>query len=147
MDSRGLTTVVEKLLGLGIVVLYIGLLATTLYGGVVPEYQSTVGTELGERTLTQAAARVEQAVPPRTRVVSARVRVDLPATIDGAAYTIRTNRTELVLDHPDPQVGGRVRPVLPDRVQRFNGTWESGEQTVVTVAGGTDNVTVRLEGS
>jgi hypothetical protein len=147
MDSRGFTTVVEKLLGLGIVVLYIGLLTTTLYGGVVPEYQSAVGAELGERTLTQAAARIEQAVPPRARVVSARIRVDLPSTIDGTAYTIHTNGTDLVLEHPDPQVGGRVRPVLPERVQRVEGAWESGERTVVTVTGGTDNVTVQLEGS
>ncbi|MFC6975489.1 hypothetical protein ACFQL1_13855 [Halomicroarcula sp. GCM10025709] len=147
MDSRGLSTVVERLLGLGVVVLYIGLLTTTLYGGVVPEYRSAVGTELGERTLVQSAARVEGAVPPRARHVTAGVRVDLPATIDGTAYTIRTDGGALVLDHPDPSIGGRVRPVLPPRVSSFDGTWESGERTVVTVDGGRGNVTVTLEGS
>ncbi|WP_324756641.1 DUF7266 family protein [Haloarcula sp. GH36] len=146
MDNRGLSTVVEKLLGLGIVVLYIGLLTTTLYGGVVPEYQSAVGSELGERTLVQSAARVEAAVPPRARTVAASVRVDLPATIDGTAYTIRTDGDSLVLDHPDPSIDGRVQPVLPSRVDSLDGAWESGEQTTVRVAGGRGNVTVTLEG-
>lgn len=147
MDNRGLSAVVERLLGLGVVVLYIGLLTTTLYGGVVPAYQSAVGAELGDRTLVQSAARIEGAVPPRARVVTASVRVDLPATIDGAAYTIRTDGNALVLDHPDPSIDGRVQPVLPDRVDTFDGSWESGERTVVRVTGRRGNVTVTLEGS
>jgi len=147
MDSRGLSTVVEKLLGLGIVVLYVGLLTTTLYGGVVPEYQSAVGSEVAERTLVQSAARIEDAVPPRARIVAAVVQVDLPATIDGAAYTVRTDGGSLVLDHPNPSIGGRVQPVLPSRVDSLNGSWESGERTVVRVSGGRGNVVVTLEGS
>lgn len=146
MDNRGISTVVEKLLGLGIVVLYIGLLTTTLYGGIVPGYQSAVGTELGDRTLAQATARVEQAVPPRARTVRVRTRVELPATIDGSAYTIRADGGALVLDHPSPSIGGRARPVVPERVRRLSGSWESGERTRVVVTGGAGNVTVRLEG-
>lgn len=145
MDSRALSTVVEKLLGLGVVVLYVGLLTTTLYGGTVPAYQSSVGAELGERTLAEATARVEQAVPPDARVASATVRVSLPATIDGSGYDIRTHGDELVLDHPDPAIGGRTRPVLPDRVSALTGRWESGGRTVVTVAGPRGNLTVTLE--
>ncbi|WP_424000284.1 DUF7266 family protein [Haloarcula salina] len=145
MDNRGLSTVVEKLLSMGLVLLYIGLLSTTLYGGTVPAYQSAVGAELGERTLAEATARVEQAVPPDARVVSATVRVDIPATIGGSGYSVLTDGDALVLDHPDPSIGGRTRPVVPDRVTELRGSWESGSPTVVTVAGTRGNVTVTLE--
>lgn len=145
MDNRAVSPVVEKLLALGVVVLYIGLLTTALYGGAVPAYRAAVGTELGERALAEATARVEQAVPPDARVATGTDRVDLPSTIDGRAYEIRTDGRELVLDHPDPAVGGRARPVLPDHVASLTGTWESGAETVVTVSGDRGNLTVRLE--
>ncbi|MFC7249635.1 hypothetical protein ACFQJ5_07270 [Halomicroarcula sp. GCM10025324] len=145
MDSRAVSPVVEKLLALGIIVLYVGLLTTTLYGGTLPAYRAAVGTELGERTLAEATARVEQAVPPEARAGSARYRVDLPSTIGGAAYEIRTDGRTLVLVHPDPAVGGRTRPVLPDRVDALTGTWESGAETVVTVTGPPGELTVELE--
>ncbi|WP_276270831.1 DUF7266 family protein [Haloarcula litorea] len=145
MGSRGLSTVVEKVLSLGIVLLYLTLLTTALYGGVLPEYRGAVGAELGERTLTEATARVEQAVPPAGRSVRATSRVDLPATIEGAAYEIRADGDALVLVHPDPDVGGRARPVFPSRVRSLTGTWESGGRTVVAVTGNGSRVTVRLE--
>lgn len=145
MDSRGLSTVVEKLLALGVVLLYIGLLTTTLYGGTVPAYRSAVGAELGERTLAEATARIEQSVPPTGRSASATYRVDLPATIDDSAYVIRADGDRLVLDHPDSDVGGTTQPVLPDRVDTMTGTWQSGAETVVTVSGERGNLTVRLE--
>ena len=146
MDSRALSTVVEKLLSLSVVVLYVSLLSTVLYGGTVPAYQSAVGAELGERTLAEVTARVEQTVPPDARSVSASRRVEIPGTIDGAAYEIRTDNGTLVLDHPDPDIGGRSRPVLPGRVVDLTGEWDSGETTVVTVTGSRGNLTVRLEG-
>lgn len=145
MDNRAVSPVVEKLLALGLVVVYVGLLTTTLYGGAVPAYRAAVGGELGERTLAEATARVEQAVPPAARTGSARYRVDLPATIDGTAYEIRTDGRDLVLVHPDPAVGGRARPVLPDRVDTLTGTWESGAETVVRVTGQPGELTVELE--
>ncbi|MFC7019928.1 MULTISPECIES: DUF7266 family protein [Haloarcula] len=145
MDNRAVSPVVEKLLALGLVVVYVGLLTTTLYGGAVPAYRAAVGSELGERTLAEATARVEQAVPPDARAGSARYRVDLPATIGGAAYAIRTDGRDLVLVHPDPAVGGRTRPVLPDRVDALAGTWESGAETVVIVDGPPGELTVELE--
>ncbi|QIO22046.1 hypothetical protein [Haloarcula sp. JP-L23] len=145
MDNRGLSTVVEKVLSIGIVLLYVALLTTTLYGGAVPAYRSAVGAELGERTLAEATARIEQAVPPSGRSVNATYRVDLPATIEGVAYEIRTDGGALVLVHPEEGVGGRTRPVLSDRVTALSGTWHSGEETVVTVGGGNGTVTVRLE--
>ncbi|MFY4812977.1 DUF7266 family protein [Haloarcula sp. AONF1] len=145
MDNRALSTVVEKLLSMGLVLLYIGLVTTTLYGGTVPAYQSAVGAELGDRTLAEATARVEQAIPPNARTVSATVRVSLPETIDGAGYSIRTDGTALVLDHPDPEIGGRTRLVLPDSVDTLEGEWQSGSPTVVTVSGTRGSVTVTLE--
>lgn len=145
MDSRGLSTVVEKLLSLSIVVLYTTLLTTVLYGGSVPAYQSAVGAELGERTLSEATTRIEQTVPPAGRSVEASRRIDLPGSIDGAAYEIRVDGGTLVLDHPDPDIGGRARPVLPDRVTELTGEWQSGETTVVTVSGDGGDLTVRLE--
>lgn len=145
MDNRALSTAVEKLLSMGLVLLYIGLVTTTLYGGTVPAYQSAVGAELGDRTLSEATARVEQAVPPDARTVSMSVRVSIPDTIDGTGYSITTDGDALVLDHPDPDIGGRTQPVLPDRVTTLDGTWQSGSPTVVTVSGNTGNVTMTLE--
>ena len=145
MDSRGLSTVVEKLLSISIVVLYTTLLTTVLYGGAVPTYQSAVGAELAERTLAEATAGVEQTVPPQARSAAATRRVTIPATIDGAAYRIRANGSHLLLVHPDGSVGGQARPVVPERVATVTGEWDSGAQTVVTVTGTRGNLTVRLE--
>ncbi|WP_324663308.1 DUF7266 family protein [Haloarcula sediminis] len=146
MDNRGLSTVVEKLLALSVVVLYTTLLTTVLYGGSIPDYQGEVGAQLGERTLAEATAEIERTIPPDGQRVTASRRVDIPATIDGAGYRIRANGTHLLLSHPDEAVGGRARPVLPDRVSNVTGAWESGADTVVTVEGSRGNVTVRLEG-
>lgn len=147
MDSRALSTVVEKLLSLSIVVLYISLLTTVLYGGAVPSYHSAVGAELGERTLSETTARVEQTVPPAGRSATATRRVHLPGTIDDTAYAIRAENGTLVLDHPDPDIGGRARPVLPTRVRNVTGEWTSGGPLVVTVTGHRGNLTVRLGGA
>jgi len=145
VDNRGLSTVVEKLLSLSIVMLYITLLTTVLYGGSIPAYQGAVGAQLGERALAEATAEVERAVPPRGRSVAASRRVDLPGTIDGSPYSIRANGTHLLLSHPDDEVGGQAQPVLPDRVENVTGTWYSGADTVVTVSGSRGNLTIRLE--
>ena len=147
MDNRALSTVIEKLLSLSIVLLYISLLTTVLYGGALPEYRGAVGTELGERTLSEATSRVEQTVPPAGHWVDATRRVELPATIDGAAYSIRADNGTLVLDHPDADIGGRARPVLPERVGTLTGEWTSGRPLVVAVTGNRGNLTVRLGGS
>ncbi|MDS0280965.1 DUF7266 family protein [Haloarcula onubensis] len=144
MDDRGLSTVVEKLLSLSVVVLYITLLTTVLYGGSLPAYRGAVGAQLGERALAEATAEVERAVPPPGRAAAASRRVDIPATIDGAGYRIRANGTHLLLVHPDAEIGGTARPVLPDRVGNVTGEWDSGADTVVTVDGAQGNLTVRL---
>lgn len=147
MDNRGVSTVVEKLLSLSIVLLYITLLTTVLYGGTIPSYRGAVGAELGERTLSESTARIEQTVPPAGRSVTASRRVSLPATIDGATYEIRADGGRIVLDHPDPDIGGQTNPVLPSRVETLTGAWQSGGEMSITVSGSRGDLTVRLEGS
>jgi hypothetical protein len=146
MDNRAQTSVVGKTLEAGIVVLYVGLLVTTLYGGVVPAYEATAGESVAERTLASAAERIQQAVPPAARSVESRTRVSLPPTIAGAAYEVHVVNRTLVLDHPD-DLGTRIRLALPKTVTRVEGRWRSGEPAVVRVEGTTTGLVVRLEGS
>lgn len=134
MDNRAATPAVGKALEAGLVVLYIGLLTTALYGGAVPEYRSAAGDAVGDRALATAAERVQQSVPPPARTVQVRTRVDLPDTLRGAAYRVRADGRALVLDHPHPRVGGRAPLALPDRVARVEGEWTSTDRTVVRVA-------------
>lgn len=147
MDNRAATPAVGKALEAGVVVLYIGLLTATLYGGAVPEYRSAAGDAVGDRALATAAERVQQSVPPAARSVAARTRVDLPDTIRGDPYRVRADGRALVLDHPHPAVDGRAPLALPDRVVRVEGEWTSTERTVVRVDGGDapGTVVVRLE--
>nr|WP_305794397.1 hypothetical protein [Halomarina rubra] len=142
-DDRAVTPVVAKALEAAIVVLFIGLLTTTLFGGVVPDYRSTAGDAVGERTLAGAAARVEQAVPA-TDDAAVSLRVDLPETIRGDHYTIRSDNRTLVLDHPHDDVDGRVALGLPDRVVRIEGAWESTDDTAVRVDATDGRVVVEL---
>ena len=142
-DDRAVTPVVAKALEAAVVVLFIGLLTTTLFGGVLPGYRSTAGDAVGDRTLAGAAARIEQAVPA-TDDATVRLRVDLPDTIRGDAYRIRSVDGVLVLDHPHGAVGGRVPLALPDRVARVEGTWRSTDDAVVRVQSTDGRVVVAL---
>lgn len=146
MGDRAVTPVVGKALEVAVVVLYVSLLTASLYGNAVPEYRSTAGAEVGDRTLATAAHGVQQAVPESPAVDAARVRVDLPDRIRGDRYRIRADGEALVLDHPDSAVGGRSRLALPDSVDAVNGTWESDEETAVVVERAGDGFAVRLEG-
>ena len=132
--DRAVSPVVGKALEAALVVLYLGLLTTTLYGGVVPEYRATAGAEVGERTLAAAASEVERAVPSAAESVAVEVRVDLPRTIAGDRYAVRVDGETLVLDHADPAVGGRARLSLPDHVVAVRGAWESTASPVVRVS-------------
>ena len=145
-DDRGLSPVVSKTLELGLVVLYLGLVTTALYGGVVPDYRTAAGASIADRTLASGAERVESAVPPNATHVAVERRVSLPTTIRGAQYRIEaTNRTTLALQHPNPAVGGRVRLVVPESVVSVSGTWQSGAPAVVTVSRNATGLVVRLE--
>jgi hypothetical protein len=143
-DRRGLTPAVGKALEVGVVVLFVGVMTTALYGGAVPEYRDAVGEEVAERTVAAAAERVENAVPPPARQARVVHRVDLPASIRGAGYRIEAADRALVLEHPSPEISVRTRLALPARVDTVSGEWESGEDAVVVVTGDADRVLIRL---
>lgn len=143
-DQRGLTPAVSKALEVGIVVLFVGVLTTTLYGNVVPEYRDTVGDEIADRTVAAAAERVENAVPPPVRHARVVHRVALPDRIRGAGYRIAAANRSLEVRHPSPAVESRTPLVLPAHVDAVVGEWESSAETIVVVSGTADGVTVRL---
>lgn len=145
-DDRGLSPVVSKTLELGLVVLYLAFVTTALYGGIVPDYRSSAGSSVADRTLASSAERVEAAIPPNATHVAVERRVPLPATIRGDSYRIEaTNRTTLALRHPNPQIGERIRLVVPDSVVSVSGTWQSGAPATVTVSRNATGLVVRLE--
>jgi FlaG/FlaF family flagellin (archaellin) len=144
MDSRAVTPVVEKTITIGLVSLFLAGMTATLFGGAVPSARDSVGASLGDRTLAIATERVEQAVPPNASAVTVEHRVDLPSTIRGANYEIRTDGRALVLDHPRASVGGRSRLVLPPQVTSVSGSWESGEATIVVVRSVRDGLAIEL---
>jgi len=131
--DRAMSPVVGKAMEATLVVLYLGLLTTALYGGAVAEYRGTAGEEVAERTLADAATEIESAVPPEATAATVRVEVALPPIIAGAAYTVRARPDELVLEHPDPRISTTVPLVLPDRVVGVSGTWRSGGTATVRV--------------
>jgi len=144
--DRAVTPVVGKALEIAVVVLYIALLTASLYGNAVPEYRSEAAGEVGDRALSTAAHRVQQAVPSTASVDAARVRVDLPDRIRGETYRIRSDGATLVLDHPHPDVDGRARLALPERVDSVDGVWRSETTATVVVESAGDGYAVRLEG-
>ncbi|WP_208023479.1 DUF7266 family protein [Halorussus pelagicus] len=145
-SDRAVSPVVGKALEASIVVLYIGLLSSTLYGGVVPDYRTAAGAEVGERVLAQSAERVQQAVPTDARAVRVRTEISLPRTIRGETYAVRTDERALVLDHPADRVSGRVALALPETVTSVSGNWSSRESAFVIVRNEeTGGLAVRLE--
>ena len=145
MDNRGLSTVVEKTVAIGLVTLFVSLVSVTVYGGVVPDARTAAGTELRDRTLAKASERIQQAVPPNATSVATRTRVTLPASIRGANYEIRIDGESLVFDHPRDELDGRVRLALPTHVVRVEGRWQSGGRTYVRVTSEPGGLVVRLE--
>ncbi|WP_232687312.1 DUF7266 family protein [Halobacterium zhouii] len=148
MTSRAVVPSVGKALEAGIVVLFIALLTTALYGGVVPDARSAAADEVGERTLQHAANSIESAVPAVGRSVSVERRVDLPETIHNRGYEIAANGSSLVLTHAHSRVGGETPLVLPDRVRDVRGNW-TDDDAVVRVRPHPDGgvVVVLAEGS
>lgn len=131
-DDRGVSAVVGKTLEAGIVVLYISLLVAVLYGGVVPEYESTTGTELGERVLAEGTLEVQRAVPADPDA-TATVEHELPRSIDDKPYRVVGHNDSLELVHDDEAVGGEVPLTLPPDVVRVEGEWESTATAIVRV--------------
>ena len=143
-DDRGLTPAVGKALEVGIVVLFVGVLTTALYGGAVPDYRNAVGDEVADRAIVAAAERVENAVPPSARQVRTVHGVDLPRSIRGENYRVTVEDRTLVLDHPSPTVGASTPLALPERVDSVRGTWRSSDETVVVVTGDASGLAVEL---
>lgn len=143
-DERALVPVVGKGLEAMIVLLYVASLVAALHGGVLPEYRTAAAAEVSDHTLATAADRIEASVPPRASVVDVTRVVALPDTIDRATYRIRAVDGELVLDHPDATLSGRVPLALPERVVTVEGAWESDDRTVVRVRGEGSRVRVIL---
>lgn len=149
--NRAVVPMIGKVLEAAIVVLFIGVMTTALYGGVVPDYRGEAAEEIADRTVVAAGNGVEGAIPPAAADVSAETTVDLPTAIHGTNYRIVASENALRLDHPHPSVGGDVALALPDHVVQIEGTWRSGARTVVVVeptpenGGGSDvTVVVRL---
>jgi len=142
--DRAVAPVAGKVLEIGLVVLFVGLLTTTLYGGVVPGYRTEAGDRVGERALAAAAERVGDAVPSTARSARATVRVDLPDTLRGSAYAVRVDGRTLVLDHPHPGIGARARLALPPRVVRVEGSWRSDRPAAVSARTTAAGVVVEL---
>ncbi|RDZ41382.1 hypothetical protein C5B89_05370 [Haloferax sp. Atlit-47N] len=144
--ERAMVPVVGKALEAAIVVLFIGLLTTVLFGGVIPDHRAAVGHELADRTLAAATEQVETtAVVPESAVRGSR-RVDaaLPRAIRGDSYQIayvpnatlatdpNVTAPALVLDHPNDAFDRRLPVTLPDSVS-VSGAWDSGNDCVVRV--------------
>lgn len=142
--DRAVAPATSKLLEISLVLLYVGVVSTTLYAGAVPGYQSAAGGEVAERTVATASQRVQQAVPPNGTRVGATARVDLPDTIAGRVYTVQADGRRLVLDHPDPGVATSTRLALPGSVVDISGSWSSTAPSTVTVRGTPRGLVVRL---
>lgn len=141
---RGVTPAVAKSLEIGLVVLFVSLLTTVLLGSLVPDYQRSTDARVGERVLASASGEIESAIPPAAQSVTTRHSVELPASIGGESYDLRVDGRTLVLDHPDDAVSGRIRLVVPERVDRVEGRWDSGADTAVVVRGDSDEFVVTL---
>lgn len=144
-DRRGVTPAVAKSLELGITVLFVALVTTVSLAGVVPEYRQATDARVGDRVLAAASGEIATGLPPATRSVTSRYRVDVPATIGGQGYALRVDGRDLVLDHPEPAVAGRLRLGMPARVTRVEGRWDSGAETFVVVTGDQDGLVVTLQ--
>lgn len=141
--GRAASPVVGKALEAAVVVLYLVLLSTVLYGGVVPEYRAAAGTELGDRVLAESVVEIHAAVPqPGAR---SETDVALPETIRGEPYRIKATDDRLVLAHPHPEIGGERPITVPADVDRVHGEWNSTDRSLIVVTDDGDERVVRLE--
>lgn len=145
-QDRAAVPAVSKALEVALVVLYVAMVSTALFGGVVPDYRTAAAAEVADRTLADAAAGVEGAVPTGVGRASVRAPVPLPDAIRGATYRVHATGEALVLDHPHRAVGGRLALSLPDSVVTVRGTWTSGDETAVVVEQTAGGLAVELVG-
>ena len=141
-DERAMSPVIEKSVAATITLLYVGSIMGLLYGGVVPGYESTTASELGERTLATAAEHVEQAPPQTGGDLEGTKTVDLPSTIQNTNYELVLSNGTLTLDHPTVELETTLS--LGDGVTTTNSTWQSGGTLEIYVSGPADNRTIAL---
>lgn len=144
-DDRGVSYVVEKTVAIGIAVLYIGAVTGVLLGGVVPEYRTAAGDELGDRVLATAADGIESSAPAASGEVNRTVRIELPETIRDEEYELVLDGRRLVLDHPAAGIGAETRLALPASITVENGTWTSDDVLEVRVSGPATNRTLQFD--
>lgn len=144
-DDRGVAPAVGKTLEIGIVVLFVGFLTSTLLAGVVPDYRTTAGAEVADRVLVSIGQEIERSIPPAANHVTARRTIGVPSTIAGSGYSLAVDGRTLVLDHPDPAVSESLRLSLPPRVDRIEGSAQSGAQIVVTIRSDSSGLIVELD--
>jgi len=144
--DRAAAPVVGKVLEVGLVVLFVGAVTATLYGGVVPDFRAAAGDEVADRTVAAAAQRVQAAVPPNGTAVGARAEVTLPETIESRSYRIVVRGRTLVLEHPNPDVAASARLALPESVVNVSGSWDSQRRAWIVVERTSGGLAVRLEG-
>lgn len=146
-DVRGVVPAVGKTLELGLGVLVVALVTSTMFGSVVPHYESIGGAEVADRSLARAGTTVESAIPPASVSARASATATLPSTIRGATYEIHADSDALHLEHPHPGVGGRLPLPLDDRVLDLAGTWRSSDRFRVSVTANRTAVTVTIGGT
>lgn len=142
--ERAMSPVIGKALESTLIILYIALITATLYGGTVPEYRATAGSEIADRTAADVVAEIQRAVPPESVDAEARTRIDLPPTIAGETYHLEIVERTLMVSHPNPNIGAAVPIVVPDRVVTIEGAWQSGGQLTIIVRSTEDGLVVRL---
>lgn len=144
MDNRAVSSVVEKTITIGLVALLAGTLTASLVGGAVPDYQRSVGSEVGDRVLAAAASGIERALPASRGNVTVQREVALPETIERRGYTFAMENRTLSLRHPDPSIGGSTGLAVPPSVTVRNGTWDGGS-FAVRVGGTAGNRTLFVD--
>lgn len=145
LDDRGVTPVVGKVMEVGLVMLFVGVITITLYGGIVPDYRSAAGDEVADRIAASASLQIQAAIPPDRPNVRAVSQVDLPDTIRGQPYEVVVDDRTVILDHPHPDVSATAGLAVPASVIEVTGSWSSHEQAWVVVERDHEGLVVRLE--
>ena len=155
-SSRATSPMIAKSLEAAVVVLFIGVVTTGLYAGVVPDYRSVTSAEVGDRTLAAAGHEIEQAVPPEGEAIETERRVELPTTIRSEPYRIvavggETDGVDdaggvarVELRHPHPAVEGSRSLSLPAHVVEVRGELAGGDGWVIVSSAHDDGVVVTL---
>ncbi len=144
MDNRGVSPGVEKLLVAGIMLSFVGMTATVLIAGPVPEYKAAAGDELSERVVSRVGNALEKSLPGVGGTVRVQTSLSIPATLADRAYRINLNESELSLNHPSPGIGARTAIGLPAGYSIGPGSVQSGPEVRILISGTAGNRTVGL---